>query len=1023
MVDQFETSHKHKTSLSKLLTNLVDQQEAAERLWTVVASAVQDCQRGVPVTQETLREAIGQAEASRIRDEGVAQRATELLQRAELDEARFLRTLESIVDASEESVRTARTMLEEAKFLPLTAAGAQRIAQRCSVCTAVFESQRILAQSSSTNSAALSEREMHTVRELSHTINRLSSAELVGPEPDLLNTIKEPILLFLWRAEVHFLWLHPIAPAAAEQIRAHGEQLGDAAKGFPEWTELNAEIQRGEAFLQAAQTAIAEVDQCKLQFSDDLVGWQTASGPIEEKLRALVTEDATLRIKTSSITTALSENMDLLATLRTAQATLAAVRAEMASESSSSHPVVDFRAITYYTNQLSALVEKHPSFPLLLTHKEEMSSIHSAASRWNESASALLPQQMSTRHKIKPEASQVTLPQLLARLAEPIARAVSTPMHEKFKTLLADVDAFRISFMTFLLPPDFPIKDSSNFQSPDFSAKLQEDIVTIGEMKRLAELIPLDLPEFRVLQWVSALFEWISSIPYPGDDPKQHAVPMDQALKKMEESEPIVGTIPGNVIETLCQLGVMNLDEAAGPVGFHANIHPYFNLAGDLSEHLEQQVKHSEQLQLRIKQAIDTKRPTKELLQLQEESASLLVQMSVPIRRALDRAMGKSGVRGSGAQRGSDQYESESSEYSDREEEEEVEADNYWSEKTASKGKTNKRARDTDSLVSIKRPEPSARVKVEEKPAKKSRSLCTNPDCPTSGSKARGSLYCSNHCAMVTAPQVYSALLHYRKLLCLYGSVQRRLIAVDDPNGTLSKVSDADWKAFSTAVPAPHEASADMIAGMKSAGFVAESLNPSRPTPNRSGDALETFLKDGEHKARLQQSHGATENPATPNADRKTSYIHTFLSALPPAAGPVFLRGDAEGLTQHSAAVKAAGGTPVSVGAGTKQHSAVGASVDEDLRLKIRYGLEELLERTLSRLQVAGAANHAAFIALDFEDELCHKYATAESKAAKKGLVFDKKEYRKHYLMLVSNLRKTHNDQLVSIFFVAQYAF
>ena len=296
MVDQFETSHKHKTSLSKLLTNLVDQQEGAERLWTVVASAVQDCQRGVPVTQETLREAMAQAEASRIRDEGVSQRATELLQRAEQDEARFLRTLESIVDASEESVRTARTMLEEAKFLPLTAAGAQRVAQRCSVCTAVFESQRVLAQSSSTNSAALSEREMHTVRELSHTINRLSSAELVGPEPDLLNTIKEPILLFLWRAEVHFLWLHPIAPAAAEQIRAHGEQLGDAAKDFPEWTELNAEIQRGETFLQAAQTAIAEVDKCKLQFSDDLAGWQTASGPLEEKLRALVTRSEERRV-------------------------------------------------------------------------------------------------------------------------------------------------------------------------------------------------------------------------------------------------------------------------------------------------------------------------------------------------------------------------------------------------------------------------------------------------------------------------------------------------------------------------------------------------------------------------------------------------------------------------------------------------------------------------------------------------------------------------------------------------------
>ena len=117
----------------------------------------------------------------------------------------------------------------------------------------------------------------------------------------------------------------------------------------------------------------------------------------------------------------------------------------------------------------------------------------------------------------------------------------------------------------------------------------------------------------------------------------------------------------------------------------------------------------------------------------------------------------------------------------------------------------------------------------------------------------------------------------------------------------------------------------------------------------------------------------------------------------------------------HAAAVKALGSTPVPIPASKANPTASSSGPEEDLRIKIRYGLEELFERTLSRLQVPGAVNHAAIIAMEFEEELCLKYATTESKASKKTIIFDKKEYRKHYLMLTSNLRKTHNDQLVSV--------
>jgi hypothetical protein len=99
--------------------------------------------------------------------------------------------------------------------------------------------------------------------------------------------------------------------------------------------------------------------------------------------------------------------------------------------------------------------------------------------------------------------------------------------------------------------------------------------------------------------------------------------------------------------------------------------------------------------------------------------------------------------------------------------------------------------------------------------------------------------------------------------------------------------------------------------------------------------------------------------------------------------------------------------------------------VDDELRLKVRYKLEDLFARTFLRLKVPGAAPQAAFLALDVEEELYCRYLPGSSAAATAGgggggggssskTLLNSKEYTKHYIMLLSNLKKSHNDQLVS---------
>jgi hypothetical protein len=1042
VVDRFEIGHRRRAALSKTLSALLDLEVNAEKLWGVVRDAIRDCNRGAAVTAEALRAAIAEAEASGVKDEVVHETATQLLSAAVDVERECLAGLEAVTDASDAAVQQARGLVERAQHYPLGAAAALMVTQRCRVVTAVHESTRFLTAAAVETEGTvtpLSDKDMHALRELRTTVEQLSQAQLQGPEPALLESILDPILLYHWRSEVHHMLTHPITPAAAEAIHQHGMELGAAAQASKEWGELIAEQQRFEAFQRDAQAVLEETEASKGLPAD---AWLQVGSALAERVKELQSRDAQLRIKNTATSHALTEVSELLTLILSAHDKLSRARAVMTG--TYTVPAMDIREVTMLVNQLGQYAEKHASFAFLRVLSEEMHALHLSAANWSESAQTLLPQK-ATRNKTMSDAAQATAEDLQSALNEPVARAITTPMHEKLQAALAQVKSFQAQLLSFLLPAEPVFSDTVNYQSSEFVDKLRDDIHAIAEIKKAGEAIPLDLPEMRVVTWVSALFAWMADIPYPGDDPKQNAIPLETALRKIEESQPIVGTIPGNVIETLCRLQVMNLDASRGPVGFHNNIHPNLNLAGDLSDHLEKQVKQCQELQERLNVAVEPRRPSMEILQtLQQDFAALLVQPSPQSRRILDKALGKSASRASvyaGLRRtvGDVQDSSGSSEYSGGESGEEDEADvsGYWKERPeagagATVKSTGKRGRDStggDSLLTAAGPRrgaAAAEVKVKPEEKGKKTKQCANPTCPTRSAKLRNSSYCSNTCAFAAAPLAFNSLLAYRRLLCIYGAHQQGRIQVEDPSQNLLKVSAQDWKAFSLNVPPVHDAVADIIAGMKNAGMIGETYVSGREH-SRPGDKLDAILVEENRRLEALRSSTGSKSPRTPTADnttspaapdKKTNYIQSMLVALPPAAGPVLLKGDTEGLAVHTAAVKAVGSTAVPTPA--SKQSAVGAgTVEEDLRSKIRYGLEELLEKTLARLQVPGAAAHAAFIALEFEEELCLKYASAESKASRKAIVFDKKEYRKHYLMLVSNLRKPHNDQLVSPFLLS----
>jgi len=65
----------------------------------------------------------------------------------------------------------------------------------------------------------------------------------------------------------------------------------------------------------------------------------------------------------------------------------------------------------------------------------------------------------------------------------------------------------------------------------------------------------------------------------------------------------------------------------------------------------------------------------------------------------------------------------------------------------------------------------------------------------------------------------------------------------------------------------------------------------------------------------------------------------------------------------------------------------------------------------LQKLQQEGSLSLGALLSLELEESLFHKYYTKQNEHAP----FDKREYRKHYLMLMHNLKQAHNESLVSL--------
>ena len=237
-------------------------------------------------------------------------------------------------------------------------------------------------------------------------------------------------------------------------------------------------------------------------------------------------------------------------------------------------------------------------------------------------------------------------------------------------------------------------------------------------------------------------------------------------------------------------------------------------------------------------------------------------------------------------------------------------------------------------------------------------------------------------------PSLFQALLTYRNCL-----LTGRYAPGSGEDEEVATTFVSDVAAFRSTLIEPNEVNKDIRVALQKGKFIPNIDEPPQDRPTSSNMQHLTNLLYASDKMEFQ-SNLRDSLPTRPPAVG----LAALTAALPFAATQV-LKGD----ETDDATTQSPRGTE---------------STSGDIRRMVRFSFEETFITALSRIHVKGAYSLGAVLALELETELFNKYCVFPAGTSPGSNIrpeFNKKDYRKHQLMLQRNLKQSHNDHLVSI--------
>jgi hypothetical protein len=295
---------------------------------------------------------------------------------------------------------------------------------------------------------------------------------------------------------------------------------------------------------------------------------------------------------------------------------------------------------------------------------------------------------------------------------------------------------------------------------------------------------------------------------------------------------------------------------------------------------------------------------------------------------------------------------------------------------------------------------------------------CLNTRCSATVNYLRNSFYCSDRCALEFAEEFFTSLTDYRKILCKAVALKSREGDSDDnimlssEDNEISRSLVVDLKQYISFDSQEVDIADVFNSYLKHQGMVYESQSKLSGSANGSmqdegldeakgdQDALEAMLRCGEVKSRNLAVSARLRQHL--NHSTTSSYLYSL-----PSAASLMLARDADCsdiLDSQSPR------SPRNSTAAPLPKSPAYAYPDEDIRRVVRLHFEDIFIASLTRSQYFNAISHGAILATELEYELFLKYSQPNAKGTKE---LNKKEYKKHQLMLLRNLKQIHNDHLV----------
>lgn len=306
--------------------------------------------------------------------------------------------------------------------------------------------------------------------------------------------------------------------------------------------------------------------------------------------------------------------------------------------------------------------------------------------QWNEMCSNILPIK-TTRYKMNNSVNinKYTLSDIEIALNQPIANFLRMPMHERIIAVLEDIEMCTSQLLDIVMPGSINnnmqvdnvekndvnvgadgvsmIAGDNNTESQaslsrnieDISTELFNEINKLYNIQLKFELIPLELPQLKIIKWIISVYTWMRDVPYPplveSDEelpvitvPPQQHIAYIYAKQKLNEGLPIIAAIPKELVDIIVEFNIINIEEKFGQIGFHQDTHEQLKRSGDFYEYLEGLIQQTDEIQQQIVLLISNKNMNikEKYSQLQEvhnQLPFLIVQIDLNVRKVFEKAI------------------------------------------------------------------------------------------------------------------------------------------------------------------------------------------------------------------------------------------------------------------------------------------------------------------------------------------------------------------------------------------------